>query len=426
MTNADARVTYRNAFQSQIFQPPDEPRPRTAPAGRRRDQLVSEMFGSDVPDKQLQAVDCTFQPRGDFRSAKEKKRDDLAGGVLPQQQYFDEDGYGGAPPLRETYESIKVDHFADPINRRQAELKSDLFDRATPYSSEGISASEYVSKKLTPTDCQWNAFPESLQQTKGRMDVSDLRMRSFKEKCSTVWDREATEYEPRAPERGADVGAMLRKSNVYYSDLFDRQTPMQDQETSPQRFPKKGHQDPGDMIVSHADWTDARTELLRRAPGAGERTAGYSASDRKQQELHTNHLFDLTTRQTERPGDLITDTAGKVARPNDSIMASRKVAQAHLQSSMVADDFYQTAQDSRSWEVAEVRLLGLPTYADEGHVKALCRPAGCQVVKVIMDMDPVSNRCKGRAKVLLRYNPDSSNLQDMVDALAQRDVQVRM
>lgn len=38
-------------------------------------------------------------------------------------------------------------------------------------------------------------------------------------------------------------------------------------------------------------------------------------------------------------------------------------------------------------------------------------------MKVILDVDHISGMCKGRAKLVLRYNPESNDLQGLIQRI---------
>merc|ERR1712194_539021 len=117
-----------------------------------------------------------------------------------------------------------------------------------------------------------------------------------------------------------------------------------------------------------------------------------------------------------------TDTSAKISRGGDgTVIASSRMQQNHLRSSLVTSQFYDRAEATVAWEVAEVNISQLPSNIDERDLKNICRGFDCQVVKVVLDLDPISNSCKGRGKLVLRYNPEKqNNLQPLVDAFTQK------
>jgi hypothetical protein len=64
-----ARCRYANSFTSKIFEPQHHPQGRETPAGKRRDQTTTEMFGN-YNDKELRAMPKTFEPKDDGLSAR--------------------------------------------------------------------------------------------------------------------------------------------------------------------------------------------------------------------------------------------------------------------------------------------------------------------------------------------------------------------
>ncbi|CAD7944336.1 unnamed protein product [Amoebophrya sp. A120] len=108
---------------------------------------------------------------------------------------------------------------------------------------------------------------------------------------------------------------------------------------------------------------------------------------------------------------------GQFTGPGDVTEPGSLMHQKHMKSSLVRDTFYERAASARAWEVAELSVSGLDPYEDEQTVKTKCRGFGCHIVKVMLDLDPVSNRCKGRAKLILRYNPDENDLNGLIDKI---------
>ncbi|CAE7212006.1 ppsA [Symbiodinium sp. CCMP2592] len=71
-----------------------------------------------------------------------------------------------------------------------------------------------------------------------------------------------------------------------------------------------------------------------------------------------------------------------------------------------------------SWSEYAEKKGGLPEPAQE-KLKKLCSGFELQIVKCKADTDPVRNLCKGRAKVMVRYNPgrDGAELEALVQHL---------
>merc|ERR1719199_1918331 len=97
MSSDAARNRYAQSFTSQIFEPmKSSGAPAFIPAGKRRDQTTSEMFGN-YNDKELHAMPKTFVPKDDGTSARQKKLNFLSSDVLPATRYggSPSGGYGG-------------------------------------------------------------------------------------------------------------------------------------------------------------------------------------------------------------------------------------------------------------------------------------------------------------------------------------------
>lgn len=437
-----ARKRYSQSFTSQIFNPPEAPKHHNFPAGKRRDQTTSELFGLDNDDKELRTMPSTFHPRLDARSARMKKIDFLGSDVLPHTDYHDCAQPGKLESLEEDND-VKINHMADPIARRQQELHSDLFGRHTPAADKDIR-SHYAEKKLTPNDFKWFNAPEKGQRGEGvrHFDSSQDHVthqdRSYHEKSSQLFNRpthpkeefnEATEEQMARKEEAQ--GDMKRRANCYYSDLFGRQTPMNDIPGSHPRHPK--HMCPeAEQITINQDWTDSRTELMRRHQDH-HYAQKVTAADRRHEELDKRHFLLEDPNLLEGPEPpfptkvepLITDNSHrlKVTLGHDT----QTIHQAHLQSTLMGERFYQDAENTRAWEVAELHLIGLPVDADELFLKQFCHKFDVQVVRIMMDMDPVSNLCKGRAKLVLRYNPMHDTISQLIRTLEEsKRLQVRI
>lgn len=418
---AESRNRYANSFSSQIFDPPPVPKAGYfIPAGKRRDQTTSEMFGTDN-DKDLRAMPETFVPRDDGRTARQKKLAFLSSDVLPMNDHMipapgpglvarptSSPGFAGATDGKE--ENM------DPILRRQRELHSELFGRPTP----DVDATQIHSpgKRLTPTDFKWFNVPEPVHSpTEG--DKVTYHDRSYHEKCSGLFDRSSPKdaHVPVQTEPSDEAGDLKRKANVYYSDLFGRRTPMADIPGDHPNHPK--HQCPvEDQIVVNQDWTDSKTELMRGTY----RSHDESAADRRHDEFDTSHLFNhpQVQRDSSALEPIITDNSSKLR--SSLGQGTQKIHQAHLQSSLMSPEFYDEAERPAAWEVVELNINGLPSNADDKSVKLLCNGFDLQIVKVTVEMDPVRNLCKGRAKLMLRYNPqrDGASINRLIDSLESR------
>jgi len=118
-------------------------------------------------------------------------------------------------------------------------------------------------------------------------------------------------------------------------------------------------------------------------------------------------------------------------RPDDKVrnaigMHTQQIHQAHLRTSMTPHEFYEEAANTKHWEVVELYISGLTPYADEKQVRALCSGFDLHIVKVSVDMDPVRNLCKGRAKVMVRYNPKRDSINGLVRKLEDGHYRVEL
>jgi len=419
MSRADiARSRYAQSFESEIFQQPGaRASARFVPAGKRRDQTTTELFGEDY-DKSLRAKPKTFVPRDPDMNPRERR-----------QHFLQSDGLSRSPPPRtlshtastpvlprrplDTMLSADSDVKIDPVMRRQQELSSELFGRETP--AVDPQEAHDKSKRLQPNDFTWFSFPE--HTSTGEDANMNHRGRSYQEKCSNILNRQtpAKTYCDVNYDEEQDVDAeSKRRANAYYSDLFGRPTPMPSIPVFDGRHPKLRGPDEEQVIV-HQDWMNSKTELM---PGA-RAPAPVNVGERKKMELHSSNIFGGTLRSSastsvlERGSPLVTDNSQKTRSAFGK--SPRAVHQAHLQSSLADPNFYQDAYGARSWEVAELHLTELPAHTDESSLRRMCQGSDLQIVKVAVEMDCVRNICKGRAKIRVRYNPERNGLQSLVD-----------
>lgn len=429
-----ARSRYVSSFQSSIFEPlPTRQGDGFIPAGKRRDQTTSEMFGSH-DEKDLRSVPKTFVPKDDTIHARQRMLQSLRSEVLPASEYLTTAGTGPLRPPPDVHEGQierqqrinahqDEDGVVDPTMRKQVDLSSKLFGRSTP----AVSAEQMNSTaRLVPNDYSWHSHPENLRQ--GAEEAMTHSDRAYQQKCSSgvlnyqspkVGARSsAAEQELRAEELAGDL---KRRSNVYYSDLFGRSAPQQVHEDGGRR-PRTAPDSELKHII-HQDWANAKTELLNssRSP----RPAAPSA--RRYDELHQARIFHQEASSWEpkdRVGVAFHDNTHKVKMQPG--MTCQQVHQAHLKSSITPAEFYEEAESTKHWEVVELHLSGLPLNADDGMVRSLCLGFDLQIVRAVADVDPVRNLCKGRAKIMVRYNPLRDSINGLVRKLEELNYRVDM
>mmetsp|Transcript_104813 Transcript_104813/g.165435 ORF Transcript_104813/g.165435 Transcript_104813/m.165435 type:complete len:435 (+) Transcript_104813:46-1350(+) len=425
---AAARSRYAQSFTSNIFEPLRPPQaPAFLPAGKRRDQTTSEMFGN-YNDKELHSMPKTFVPRDDVMSARQKRQNFLTSDVLPHTVY------GGVPPApyavspRSKLDAsiiegeTEFDRDINPYVRRQLELSSELFGRETP--AQTAEEIQDRSKRLTPNDFKWFNVPEPVQSITGGKDVT-YQDRSYYEKCSNVFDHKSPKVQPQTEEQKQDIaeesmGELKRRSNVYYSDLFGRSTPMGEPENMEYRRAKHcGSAE--DQIIVHQDWTDSRTELMCGA----HYSKPEPPAERKRDEFNQTRIFGAKAYGPKEDLEPVSfDNSGKVKAALGH--SAQEIQQAHLRTSMVPQEFYNEAESTRHWEVVELHVAGLREDADEILVRSLCRDCDLQIVKVNVEMDPVRNLCKGRAKIMVRYNPTRDSINGLVQRLQETKLRVEV
>jgi len=421
-------MRYTAAFNSSIFDGPQERKPDGfVPAGKRRDQTTSEMFGN-YAEKDLRGMPKTFVPKEDTTTARRKKLQFLSSEVLPCNAYpapreadYQKQAYASAGYPEDDDDESKV----DSQMVRQMHLSSSMFGRPTPHSS-----AEQVhdrSSRLVPNDFHWNSYPEHVLG-----DAQDLRShsdRAYEQKCSRVFDHQSPEMrqahasEKMETRKEEQAGDLKRRANVYYSDLFGRaadQTSAEDPMASGRRPKSRGSHE--DQLVVHQDWTDSRTELLHGARVQKPEQPHL----RKGEELHQNRIFAETNRgdwsYPERSDAVGHDNSSKVRTGPG--MTTQAIHQAHMRTSTQTEEFYETAYNAKDWEVIELHIAGLPFDADDEKVKSLCSGFDLQIVKAKADIDPVRNLCKGRAKVTVRYNPIRDNIEALIRHLESAKLSV--
>jgi len=418
-----ARSRYNAAFTSSIFEPPPAPDAASfVPAGKRRDQTTGELFGN-YDEKDLRAMPKTFVPKEDNRSARARKQQFLCSQVLPASNYP-----APAPQARERkpnagyVEDEEDESRVDTAMVRQMQLSSNMFGRSAPeVSAETVHDR---GNRLMPNDFVWHSHPEKpLSPT--YKDGKTHADRAYEQKCSQVFEYQSPEVrkmhadQKRQERREEQESDMKRRANVYYSDLFGRSAAYEDAEVllSARSRPKSrtGHED---HLIVHQDWSDCRTELL---PGARKFGGEATPNVRKSEELHQARIFgegDARSWQGSGKLEAVTHDNSEKIKYKDG-MKPQELQQAHLRASIQSEEFYKVATNIKDWEVIELHLSGLPYDADDEKLKKLCSGFELQIVKCKADTDPVRNLCKGRAKVMVRYNPgrDGAELEALVQHL---------
>jgi len=427
-TPADAaRSRYNAAFTSSIFEPTQSNGSAFVPAGKRRDQTTSELFGS-YDEKDLRGMPKTFTPKDDALNARQKKLHFLTSEVLPIAQRPNTAPEQPTRIPRNPYAEEEDDDQVDTTKQRHMELSSKLFGRQTP-SYDDEQAPSRAGTRLTPNDFKWHSHPEAVRGP-GPGDSMSHSDRAYHEKCSKLFGHEPP---PRAREMFADeeeqqarreeeLSEMKRRHNAHYSDLFERRTPMD----LPEQQDDRGVRRPRhcgtheDQIIVHQDWTDSKTELM-----SGARTQRPEHPQlRKSDELHQTRIFGGSSawQPAERLDSVTHDNSHKLKSTFGQ--TTQQIHQAHLRTSITPSEFYEEAQGIKEWEVVELHIAGLPLDADDASVKSLCQGFDLHIVKAVAEMDPVRNLCKGRAKIIVRYNPTRDSVAGLVHKLEANHLRV--
>jgi len=441
----EARNRYSRSFQSKIFEPAPVQDRGFQPAGKRRDQTTSELFGSYDTREDLRPRPKTFRPKEDESSAWEKKQQFLSSHVLNEckhqsQQRFQEptSEAGYVQPTRPVFDPYAEDEAVDTNVRRQEELKSKLFGRETPAvqqqqqqpGTNGVSRS-----RLTPNDFTWHSVPEARcdrrlhsgaqgrgqHSARGEMNHAE---RAYMEKCSNVFDRSSPQvrqaWEASQQEEAEAVrqDEERRRGNVYYSDLFGRSADFGEAR-------RHRTQNSDSKMTVHQDWTNAKTELLHTRESRAE-----APHQRKSEELHRARIFGeeegavQAYQAPERLEAVTHDNSEKVRAAQGR--GTMNIHQAHLKTSIAPSSFYEEAESARHWQVAELHLSGLGRDANDDYVRHLCQGTEVQLVKVAAEVDPVRNLCKGRAKVTVRFNPQRDSIDGLVRKIEECNLRVEM
>lgn len=399
------------------------------PPGKRRDQRCSELFGNEIDDRDLRKHASTFEPRMDPLSPRRRKLKNLQGGTVPETNALDLDtveAYGTYRANQLPFEernSGKLDRKADPVVRRQQDLESHIFDTGL-IVDQNVTKKTWTESKITPNCFNWyNSDPIVRPPAADQPGVTH-QDRAYFEKTSNLFDHK-TAPAPTAKQLRDDHVAYMeeeqeasnkRKANVYYSDLFDRPTPGLENTNNLGQYHPKHYANDDSHIIINQEWTDAKTEIMRQKRSG----ATLSAGARKFEELHQTNIPDSPKRHKMEDRQMLepieTDTSQKVRRAAPGELGMH-VHQKHMKSSLVREEFYDRAEATKAWEVAEINLSRVPVDADERSVKDQCKGFECQVVKVHLDVDPISNMCKGRAKLVLRYNPESNDLSGLISKI---------
>mmetsp|Transcript_75706 Transcript_75706/g.225696 ORF Transcript_75706/g.225696 Transcript_75706/m.225696 type:complete len:440 (-) Transcript_75706:168-1487(-) len=432
----DARNRYQSNFNSTIFAPPnlgEAARTQFVPAGKRRDQTTTEMFGN-YEEKDLKAMPKTFVPKDDRSTPHEMKMHFLKSEVLPCSNY----------PAQAPGPSHRAERWAaeaammDPNNeenvdakmKRQEELSSKLFGRQTP----GVDTEQLHSRnsRLAPNDFKWHSYPEPIRSP--RQDAMHHAHRAYQEKCSTVFDHRSPEVpqdlvERRLAREEEDGSELQRRSNAHYSDLFGRGAyatsprgpPFPDQDGKVRR--PRAQANPADQIAVQQDWMDSKTEFLS-GPYS---TRPEHPAHRKSEELHHSRVFpdqENSYQPPERIDALTHDNSNKLRTALGR--TTQEIHQAHMRTSVAPNQFYETAESTKQWEVVELHVSGLPADTDKDQLKSLCQGFDLQVVKADVEMDPVRNMCRGRGKIMVRHNAQQASVVNLVRKLEQSKLRVEV
>ena len=403
--NELARQQYQKGFGSNLFNPVDPRSERVWPDGKRRDMTADELFGgNDDPQNFKRAELPPFCPKDDPRRATERKLTALDSNVIPRGERTDPaelvsqreprkfekfpSTRAGDLSFEYTFQegnySTPIDRDADAWRIRQQNLQSNVFGHRSIETDEQNCKNR---KGLIPSNYSWSTPCQTPQDPNIDYTVSDS---SYAEKSSNVFEYESAPRpnvaelkQLRADEQRCIEGEEKNRTakNQQYSDLFGRPSPRMDENQTPKRW---------DMSFLDEPQGPAAHELAPR-----ERRFRDTAM----------------TREPCAAAPLTTNNSSKVSRNSEQTL--KEVHQLHMRSSMVGDEFYREASTAKAWKVAEINLRDLPPSTDELTLKKHYQRNGSQVVRIMCEMDPVTHACIGRAQIILRYNPEKYDLENM-------------
>lgn len=419
MQGNGARSRYSQSFQSSIFEPLPTPQgPALVPAGRRRDLTTEEMWGSHV-EKDLKAAPKTFAPRDPGVTAKQRFLKSLVTGVLPGLP-GPEHAAEAPPPSR-----------GGPAEQPALDEEPAVADGEARSPERGSEADDGARPE---PDSQGGRSPPP------PWDAMTHAERSYVQKCSGLFDRPTPAdaggmHREVLRQRREDelAGERARRTDPRYSDIFHQGRGGRGGAEREARWKAA----PEDRIGVHMDWTDSKTELLgarrpqtadgppeasgavRRGDGEFRGTVDMLAWPARAAE-HRRSPHDGAHRE---PRPVTEDNSHKLK--GSAGCPTSQIHQAHLRSSLLSDTFYSEAESAKHWRVVELHVSGLPrATGNEDMVRNLCQGLDLQIVRVLVEMDPVHNQCKGRAKIVVRYNPDRDNLDSLVDQLQAANLRV--
>jgi len=396
------------------------------------------MFGT-YEEKHLKSMPRTFTPKDPEMSAREKKSQFLRSEVLPfgaqpkdgyqqQSQQPRESFLRCGQQEQPGWVAPEGEAEIDTGLRRQQEVASNLFGRATPKVTTEQANDRSV--RLTPNNFQWHNHPRAVCSPPTDQSLTHEE-RAYHEKCSGLFDHSSPQGQIPPPEYRVDGGMRdaqgdsKRHYNAQYSDLFGHPTPMEAPPANQERRAKyQGSFE--DKVVIHSDWTDSRTENL----GGIRPQRPEHPSLRKSDELHQTRIFSLgecgsgAYRPLEKLSTVAHDNSDKLRSTIGC--PTQQIHQAHLRTSTTPSDFYEVAESSQQWEVVELHISGLSSDCDDRQVRTLCKGCDLQIVKAKAEMDPVRNLCMGRGKIMVRYNPEKDSMKGLVQRLEQTNLKVEV
>jgi len=385
-----ARSRYTQSFQSSIFEPLPTPQgPVVVPAGKRRDLTTEEMWGTHV-EKDLKAAPKTFAPRDPGVTAKQRFLKSLVTGVLP--------GFPGAEPEAEAPPPGRGVPAEQPAPDEESAAAAD----GSPERGGEADGGQLPGARLEPGSQGGRSPPPPWD------DMTNAE-RSYMQKCSGLFNRPSPadaggiHREALRQRREEDLaGERARRADPRYSDIFHRRA-APDAEHQP-----RWRAAPEDRIGVHMDWTDSRTELLgaRRPQTADSSCAAGGGARRGDGEFRgTVDMLAWPARAAAHPTRSAHDGAHRDLQPvvednshklkSSSGSSTSQIHQAHLRSSLLSDAFYSQAESAKHWRVVELHVSGLPgATGNEDMVRKLCQGLDLQIVRVLVEMDPVHNLCK--------------------------------
>uniref|UniRef100_A0A0G4FBB8 Uncharacterized protein n=1 Tax=Chromera velia CCMP2878 TaxID=1169474 RepID=A0A0G4FBB8_9ALVE len=428
-----SRQRYQKSLKSSIFDPPEDSPGKPTPPGKRIDQMGKEVFCQE-PDRDgrvLRKAGSTFEPRPDYLTASDRRilNNATSPGLWKGEPAFQP--WRGTPGPQDPH--YPISKMEDPprcyVGSQPAQpdalTETRLLHAAGEEWDEVRKPNRTLEEKAKERETL-GLQPKAPDSPRPKIgETAKLRAIATRESPGVTGKSSGLDKAETAPPGTVLKGfkkddnetieeMQERRRNRNFSDLFGCTAP-----------PHPGGLSggiPADIreaekeVVIFGDWTDSRTEMQRRSAKDADRSGQPFSVDphfRKMQHSYESAIpsLPLPAQGSSAKENFAQATSDDVKRHSlmntaqaDGTAQRKHVSQAHLQSSLMRGDFYETAgtKKEEDTEVRVVNLFGLPSEITEEHLRQIASRTKCHVVRYQLDVDPVTNRCKGRARVTIR------------------------